>query len=301
MLFPFCNNADLTTIQPLAISPWKDVEKHDWVAGGLVWSACDYLGEAATHWPAFGWTGSPFDSAGFMKHRAMYLRSQWTKEPMVYPVIFDERESWDMAHAQWSFPQVTAWLSGLPHGKMIHVGVFTNCERVELYVNGGIPQVAVPSPDDGIAHFMIVNSGGSIRAVGYRGEKALCEHTIYASQPNPMLTLQIRDGAASEDGQDVILVEAVLVDEFGQCCELDEREITFSVHGVGEFLFQDNGNMTDPEREFTSCHGKLYHGHTLCVVQVSQSQGDILITAVAQGVKPVEIEIHNNQISNIQI
>ena len=58
-VFHYYRNADLSTTQPLAVSPWKDVEKYPWVAGGLVWSACDYLGEAATHWPAFGWTGAP--------------------------------------------------------------------------------------------------------------------------------------------------------------------------------------------------------------------------------------------------
>lgn len=288
-VFLYYRNAELSITQPIAVSPWNDVKKHDWVAGGLVWSACDYLGEAATHWPAFGWTGSPFDSAGFMKHRAMYLCSQWSKEPMVYPVIFDERESWDMANGQWSFPQVTAWLNGLPRGKMLHVGVFTNCERVELYVNGGIPQAAVPSPEDGIAHFFVVNSGGSMRAVGYRGGEALCERTIFESLPEPRLKLHIRDEAAGEDGQNVMMIEAVLEDEFGQCCELDEREVTFSVHGAGEFLFQDNGNMTDPEREFTSCRGKLYRGHTLCVIRTSEIPGEITVTVEAEGVEPCKI------------
>ena len=65
--------------------------------------------------------------------------------------------------------------------------------------------------------------------------------------------------------------------------------MTFSVHGAGEFLFQDNGNMTDPEREFTSCRGKLYRGHTLCVIRTSEIPGEITVTVEAEGVEPCKI------------
>ena len=221
----------------------------------------------------------------------MYLRSQWSKEPMVYPVIFDEREPWDMSHAQWGFPQSTAWMNGLPNGKLIHVGVFTNCDKVELYVNSSIPHIASPSPDDGIAHFMVANHGGSMRAVGYRQGEALCEHTISTSKSIPNLTLHHRKNTGSFDDQRIHLVEAVLTDELGQCMELDTSEITFSVQGAGRFLFQDNGNLTDPDRNYTSIKGHLYRGHTLCVVQTEADSGQITITAKIDGIETQELDI----------
>lgn len=96
---------ELSNTNLVPVSPWNDVEKHPWVAGGFYWAGIDYLGES-TGWPCHGWTGCPIDSAGFPKPRARHIESQWKKEPMVKLAVFDDSKPWDMANSMWSFPEL---------------------------------------------------------------------------------------------------------------------------------------------------------------------------------------------------
>ena len=101
--------------------PWKSwapVAERPYVAGEFIWTGFDYRGEPNPFsWPAVSSQTGAMDLCGFPKPVYYYWQAAWKEEPSVY--IFPD----------WTLPDSMA-------GKSVRVRAFSNCERVELSLNG---------------------------------------------------------------------------------------------------------------------------------------------------------------------
>nr|MCR4586861.1 glycoside hydrolase family 2 protein [Lachnospiraceae bacterium] len=95
---------------------WRFTASRNYVAGDFIWTGIDYLGEAP--WPRRGANSGPIDTAGFEKDTFYYLRSIWNEEETTLHVL-----------PHWSF-------DAKEKGQFKNVVIYTNCEKVRLYVNG---------------------------------------------------------------------------------------------------------------------------------------------------------------------
>jgi beta-galactosidase len=93
---------------------WKFTRSHDYVAGDFMWTGVDYLGEA--RWPHKNSSSGVLDLCGFPKDGYYFYQSQWTDEPMLHLL------------PHWTWPG--------REGEVIPVVCYTNCDSVELFVNG---------------------------------------------------------------------------------------------------------------------------------------------------------------------
>ncbi|MEI9974261.1 MAG: DUF4982 domain-containing protein [Ignavibacteriota bacterium] len=104
---------------------WKFVGTHDYVSGDFMWTGIDYLGES--FWPNHGATSGCIDSCGFPKDGFYFYQSQWTDKPMIH--LFP--------HWNWKGRE----------GQFLTVACYTNCDDVELFLNGksvGVKGYAFP-------------------------------------------------------------------------------------------------------------------------------------------------------------
>lgn len=283
---------DLQVTNILARSPWRDVDEKDYVAGGFVWAGVDYIGES-TGWPCHGWTGCPIDSAGFLKLRAHHLKAQWSKEPMVRIGVYDEGEPWDMANYMWSFPQMSGhWNYDCP-GKMMHVAVMTNCDSVELYLNGSAKRVARPDSDDRLAHFYLSFAPGTLRAVGIRDGKPVCEQVLRTARFAERLEINVCEDDMRADGRDIAHVEVRLLDKYGQRFEQLRVPVSFRVEGPADVMRVDNGDFLTTDEVFTAEKRTLFHGQALAILRSRTQPGRIRVTAMAEGFAPVSAELES--------
>lgn len=93
---------------------WKFVRTYDYVAGDFMWTGIDHLGEA--WWPTKNSSTGVIDTCGFPKDGYYFYQSQWTEQPMLH--IFPH----------WNWPG--------KEGEFIPVMCYTNCDTVELFLNG---------------------------------------------------------------------------------------------------------------------------------------------------------------------
>ena len=99
---------------------WEVMRDTPWFSGHFRWTGFDYLGEAGyVHggWPFRAFMGGPLDLAGFKKDLYYFYKSQWTKEPMAHIL------------PHWTHPKMEI-------GTKIPVWVYSNCDEVELFLNG---------------------------------------------------------------------------------------------------------------------------------------------------------------------
>jgi beta-galactosidase len=273
-------------------NPWYDVAGNDFVFGQFLWAGVDYLGESSG-WPSKGWPTSPFDVCMFEKSRAAFHRAVWKEnEPMVSIAVADQSLNIDPGKDRWSWPHlISHWTFPQYTGHVIEVQTITNCQQVELWVNGaslGRRNTAEFTNNTIVWH--VPYKAGKIEAKGYNkdAEAAVFELNT-AGQPSKIVLSPDREMIHS-DGQDLSHVTVKLVDEKGVVVPNDDRQLTFEVTGSGKLIGLDNGDLRRDEA-FKGSIRTTYFGKALAVIQSLRQQGDIILKVSTKGLPAAELTI----------
>ena len=271
-----------------AESLWKFEAIYDYVSGDHMWTGIDYLGEA--HWPSKGAGSGVIDTCGFEKDGYYFYKSQWTKEPMVH--LFP--------HWNWKGRE----------GQFIPVFVFTNCDSVELFVNGksaGVQAYQFPRygmteryghyPNRGLRttsdlhlSWTIPYEPGTLHAVGLKGGKEVARMEISTAGEPAGIELKVDRDAITADRRDVAHVTVRIVDAQSRMVPEADNELTFAVEGQGKLIGLDNGNPESHE-DYKSNRRHAFNGMCLAVVQSAATPGRIQLAASSPGLKAAMVTI----------
>ena len=137
---------------------WKFYAERDYLAGLFYWTGFDYRGEPNPM--TFPATNSEFgilDYCGFPKDEAYYLMSWWTDEPVLHIL-----PHWNLEGHE---------------GEKVSVWVYSNCDEVQLIVNGkrlGKKKM----PLNGHLEWEATYKPGYVKAIGYKNGKAVMSERI---------------------------------------------------------------------------------------------------------------------------
>ena len=262
---------------------WKYVSLHDYMIGDFMWTGIDYLGEA--RWPNKNSGSGVIDLCGFPKDGYYFYQSQWTDKPMIH-ICSD-------------------WNPGGKEGKVIPLIVFTNCDTVELLLNGrsfGIQCLQFPRPGNSGAwnrydHWPVGTTTGDlhmawtvpyepgvVRAIGRKGGRIVCEEEIRTTgAPAAIRLLPDRYSVRGGD-QDAVTVKIEVIDKDGHPVPDAANSVAISVEGAGRLVGLDNGDPRD-HTPMKSSRRNVFHGLGLAVIQSSLAgkTGIIQVTANSPG------------------
>ena len=265
---------------------WRFVRTHDYVAGDFMWTGIDYLGES--RWPSHGATAGCIDSCGFPKDGFYFYQSQWTEKPMLH-----------------LFPH---WIWKGHEGQFLTVACYTNCDNVELYLNGksiGVKGYAFPrygmqgrygqmgpqamngirTTNDLHLEWDVPYEPGTLRAVGTKNGQTVATAEISTTGDPAAVELSLDRETIRADRRDVAHVTVKVVDAQGRVHPEAENEIAFEVEGAGRLIGVDNGDMASAE-SYQGKQRKAFHGLCLAIVQSTGAAGPIRIAATSPGLKP---------------
>jgi len=269
-------------------NPWRFVLENDNVIGQFLWAGIDYLGESA--WPSKGWTGAPLDICGFRKPNAWFRKSIWSDEPVVYLAFYDHAINNNYARGRWSFPPVSSHLNHDHfHRRTVTAAIFTNCDEVELQINGKIMgrRKTVGFPN-GIVEWTFEYVTGEITATGYWGGKEVCSHTLQTAGPAKKILL-VPDRQNLVFGcSDIAHVEISVVDKNGILCPNEEALIDFSLTGDGEILGACSPDLNSG-LGFTLPKTVTSGGRALLLLKAGGSPGILELTAHSEDLKPASL------------
>ena len=137
---------------------WKFYAERDYLAGLFYWTGFDYRGEPNPM--VFPATNSEFgilDYCGFPKDEAFYLKSWWTSEPVLHIL-----PHWNLEGHE---------------GENISVWVYSNCDEVQLIVNGKKLE-RKKMPLNGHLEWDAVYQPGYVRAIGYKNGRKIMDKRI---------------------------------------------------------------------------------------------------------------------------
>jgi len=267
---------------------WKWVATHDYFAGDFMWTGIDYLGESI--WPYRGFGAAPVDITGHPKDAFYLYQSQWTDRPVLRLL------------PHWNWPG--------RRGQLIPVLAYTNCNRVELFLNGrslgerrlefpaqgtsgGWNSYAQPfvdvTTDDLHLTWDVPYEPGVLRAVGRRRDGTVaCHAEVRTAGPPAAIRLSVdRDTITAVSG-DVAHVTFEVVDSAGTVVPTASHVVRFTVTG-GAIVALDNANLQDHD-PYRSDRRRAFEGRGLAIVRAAQP-GPLRLTASAEGLREASVQI----------
>lgn len=208
---------------------WQFYHERPWLAGLFYWTGLDYRGEPNPMlYPATGSQFGIFDYCGFPKDEAFYLKSWWTDEPVLH------------LSPHWN-------LSG-HEGDSIRVWAYSNCDEVELFVNGK-NLGRKPMPADGYIEWKTVYRPGALMAKGFKGGKKIMVEKIETTGKAARILMEPYNTTLKADGQDIAIVDLTLKDEKNREVPDAMNEMTVTLTGPAIILGYGNGDPGFKETE----------------------------------------------------
>ncbi len=265
---------------------WGFVGAYDYVCGDFMWTGIDYLGEAGV-----GSSSGPIDSAGFKKDGFYFYQSRWTTQPMVH--VFP--------HWNWSGYE----------GQVLPVYCYTNCDSVELFVNGksyGVKGFGFmlegaqgrnrtnPSArrtrttSDLHLEWDVVYEPGTLKVVGMKDGQVAATEEIATTGGPAAIDVQADKTDLAADGRDVAHLTVKVVDDKGRTVPTASTALTFDVQGAAQLIGVDSGSMSIDE-PFKANHRKAFNGLALAILQSTRTAGPIHVVVHAAGLPDASVDL----------
>ena len=280
--------ANYTTGMVQAERLWKWVATHDYFTGDFMWTGIDYLGE--TFWPGLGFVSGSLDIIGRPKDSFYFYQSVWTSAPVLH--LFPH----------WNWPG--------REGQTIPVLVYTNCNTVELFLNGrslgakslefpaqgttggwnsyALPVVAATTNDLHLS-WDVPYAPGVLRAEGKkRGGAACTTDEVRTAGAAVAIRLKADRDTVTTDAGDVSHVNFEIVDANGVVVPTADDLVRFTATG-GAIVALDNGDLQDHD-SYRGDRRKAFNGRGLAILRAAQA-GVLRVEASGDGLRGASVTV----------
>ena len=250
---------------------WKFYAERPWAAGLFYWTGFDYRGEPnPLKYPAHDSEFGIFDYCGFPKDEAYYLKAWWTDEPVLH--IFPH---WNLAGHE---------------GEEIELWAYSNCDEVELVVNGRkLGRQAMPK--NGHLKWKATYQPGKVVAYGYKQGKRIMTQTIETTKPAYKTVLKSDRSSITADGRDLAVITVEVQDQKGRIVPDACPMLHFTLEGAGRILGAGNGDpmylgADHPKdqncRQFSI---PAFNGLAQILIQSEESSSSLILNCQSEGLK----------------
>jgi beta-galactosidase len=256
---------------------WSHAADRPWMAGGFIWTGFDYRGEPTpfNRWPSISSHFGALDTCGFPKDNYFYYRAWWRAEPLLHL----------LPHWNWEGRE----------GQPIAVWAHSNCDRVELFLNGK-SQGARDVVANHHVEWSVPYAAGVLEAHGYKGGKLVLRQRRETAGPAAALRLTadrptlLKTGLAA-DGQDVAILKVEVLDAKGRPVPRAADLVSFAIAGPGQVIGVGNGNPTSHEPDVAN-QRQTFNGLCQAIVRTRRGEaGELRVTASAPGLKSASVSL----------
>jgi len=291
------------TFPSQAFEYWQQVERHAHVIGDFVWTAIDYLGEAAighvtydeneqpNAYPALTASCGDLDICGWKRPQSYYRDCVWgvAQEPFlaVHPPQYHGRTprmtpwSWPDVHPSWDWPGY--------EGRPVQIDVYCVDSEVELFLNGrSLGRKPAGKDHRYLATFDTLYEPGELVAVSYANGKERARKSLKTPGKPVALRLTADRLLLKTVFGDLSYITVEVIDAEGNLVYTADNPVYFTVCGVGKLVAVGNSNPKSKEA-FVGNQRRAYQGRVMAVVRANGEPGEIVLTATADNFKPAEI------------
>ena len=198
---------------------WADIVKYPYLGGLFVWTGFDYMGEPTPFWwPDVSSNFGFMDICGFPKDGYYAYKAAWTNEPVVH--IFPH----------WN---TVAGVKGLPEkvGDSAKVHCYTNCDEVELFLNGKSVGKQKATPYEKLI-WNLIYKPGKLEARGYKDGKVITKDVVETTTAPAQVSLNSDVSTLKADGCDVAVIRVAIKDNKGRVVPTANNLVKFTIEAA---------------------------------------------------------------------
>ena len=184
----------------------------------------------------------------------------------------------------------------LPHwnlagheGETIDLWVYSNCDEVELTVNGK-NLGRKPMPRNGHLSWQAVYRPGTVKAVGYKNGKRLLTEQIATTGAPARISLTADRPAIQADNRDVAVFRVELQDKKKRFVPTACNELTLTVSGPVRILGVGNGDPAyrgterPADADARTFRVNAFNGLAQVLLQSTGQSGEATLTVESEGI-----------------
>lgn len=271
------------------LETWLALRDHVEEAGQFLWTGVDYLGESR-RWPDIGISTGLLDRTGSIKPIGRQRQSWWTQKPMVALTRrtgADMVTTYDPGYEPVNTPtrHQVLFADWTPTNTQPHpetVEAYSNCETVELFLNGRSLGAKHRPDNDAPRVWKIPFESGSLVAIARNGTAEVARDELKTAGTPARIALTPDRHQVSSAWDDVVRVCVAVVDAEGTVVPAANNLITFQTEGSGAVVAVDNGNLSSHEA-FAGPRREAYQGRCVAFVRATPGTAPIKLHATAPG------------------
>lgn len=280
------NRKIVGTEQRHDLATWLAARDHVQHSGQFLWSGIDYLGESFG-WPVIAAGFGLLDRTGVIKPMAYERMSWWSDKPVVYVVRrtnpakavpedpgFVPIMNRPTQFADWSPADRN------PHDETLEA--YSNCEEVELFLNGKSLGKKPRNADDSPRIWKAAWEPGTFVAIGRNGGTVIARHELRTAGAPARILLAADKTRLAPSWEEVAFITATIVDQNGIPVPEASNLVSFKIAGPGIIAAVDNGDNASVE-PFHASERHAYQGSCLAMIRAAAASGKITVTASAPG------------------
>ncbi|MFZ1055112.1 MAG: glycoside hydrolase family 2 TIM barrel-domain containing protein [Opitutaceae bacterium] len=259
-----------------SVRNWLGVRDADYVIGEFIWTGIDYLGESKL--PRRGSESGLLDLAGGAKPQFYQFAAYWRDDPVLELSVLTGAKP----EFEWR-PEVSVEKWNWPAGSTATVRAATNCDEVELILNGRSQGRHAVSRNLYSSDWSVPFAPGELAAVGYRAGKAVAHFALRtAGDPSRLVITPLTAPFSS----DAALYEITVVDAGGVRVMDATPTVTVGVGGAGRLIGLDSGDLGFGG-VFKANARAAYQGRLLATVWGGAGR----LSAEAPGLSPAALDL----------
>jgi len=262
---------------------WKHYDERPYLSGMCIWTGFDYRGEPTPFgWPSVSSQFGILDTCGFPKDGMFYLKTWWADKPVLH--LFP--------HWNWQGKE----------GQEIPVWVYSNCDEVELFLNGS-SQGRKKVTKNSHLEWPVKFAPGTLVARGYKDGKEVLTDKVETTGKPVAVKLTPNRATLAADGADVAVLTVQVTDANGRLVPTADNAITFAITGPGKIIGVGNGDPVSHEQDkfvgtkkdpSPAWSRSLFNGLAQVIVQSTKDPGEIKLTSTGTDLEPASVTVQTS-------
>ena len=277
---------------------WVAMRDNAPYAGQFLWTGIDYLGESP-RWPTMSHNSGLLDLTGTTRPIGFQRQSWWSNRPMVFitrriaPTALSPTDPGYEPDLQRRQQVLFAdWTPADANSHDENVEVYSNCEQVELFLNGkSLGEKARPA-DDSPRTWTVPFVPGTLKAVGKNKGRVAAAYELRTAGKPAKIALVADRNFLDPVWDDVVYVTVTVVDDNGVLVPNAGDLITFKVSGGDGVVAAVESADNNSHEPFQASERHAYQGRCFAILKATRAPGRITFEASASGLKSNSITIN---------
>jgi hypothetical protein len=226
-------------------------------------------------------TAGVIDLAGNKKTEFFFRQSLWSDKPMVF-IGTTDRLTERGPVSLWEHKRVEP-IWNYEEGKMISVNAFSNCEEVDLFLNGrSLGNKKMADFQSRTITWEIPFENGTLKAVARNNGAEAASYELKTTGSPIKIIAMCDDKSMKPDRQDITHIFVTLCDEDGNTVYNADNEITCEITGPVRLIGMEDSNPANIE-DYKDNKQHAFHGKLLIYLQSTDKPGPVIVKLSSPG------------------